>query len=71
MDTISVAARRNIRAVEPARPRGGFFSFIGLWWIRARSRRDLRLLLTSPQVLSDLGLTPEEADREAMKPFWR
>jgi len=43
----------------------------GLWLERARSRRQLRLLLTNPHVLADLGLTPEEADLESIKPFWR
>jgi uncharacterized protein YjiS (DUF1127 family) len=44
---------------------------LGLWLERARSRRQLRLLLTDPHVLADLGLTPEQADLEAIKPFWR
>lgn len=38
---------------------------------RARSRRHLRLVLDDPRVLADLGLTPEEADLESLKPFWR
>jgi uncharacterized protein YjiS (DUF1127 family) len=71
MGTISVGARRSIRAVEPAPSRAGLLALVGLWWVRARSRRDLRLLLASPHVLADLGLTPEQADDEAMKPFWR
>jgi uncharacterized protein YjiS (DUF1127 family) len=42
-----------------------------LWLERARSRRQLRLLLTDPHVLNDLGLTPDEVDLETIKPFWR
>jgi uncharacterized protein YjiS (DUF1127 family) len=44
---------------------------VSLWLERARSRRQLRLLLVDPHVLNDLGLTPGEADLEAIKPFWR
>jgi len=67
MDTISLGARR--KAPRPARLSP--LALVGLWLERARSRRQLRLLLASPHVLSDLGLTPEEADLESIKPFWR
>jgi len=67
MDTISLGVRH-----KAARPTRLFpFAVLGLWLERARSRRQLRLLLTSPHVLADLGLTPEEADLESIKPFWR
>ena len=67
MDTISLGVRR--KAAGPTR--FSPLALVGHWLERARSRRQLRLLLTSPHVLADLGLTPEEADQESIKPFWR
>jgi uncharacterized protein YjiS (DUF1127 family) len=67
MDTISLGVRR-----KPAPlPRLGFAALLVLWLERARSRRQLRLLLVDPHVLADLGLTREEAGLETIKPFWR
>jgi len=42
-------------------------------WIRRRQYRgDLkRLLKVGPHMISDIGLTPHEAHREILKPFWR
>jgi uncharacterized protein YjiS (DUF1127 family) len=71
MDTISLDARRRRRAVEPVRTGIGVAALVGRWLSRARSRRHLRLVLDDPRVLADLGLTPEEADLESLKPFWR
>lgn len=67
MDTISLGRRRNAAVLVRLSP----LRLLGLWLERARSRRQLRLLLTDPHVLADLGLTPEQADLEAIKPFWR
>jgi len=67
MDTISLGARRKARPTT----RLGPAALLVLWWERARQRRQLRLLLTDPHVLADLGLTPEQADLESIKPFWR
>ncbi len=67
MDTILLGARRKAR---PAVRRGPLALLI-LWWERGRSRHQLRLLLTDPHVLADLGLTREQADQESIKPFWR
>ena len=39
------------------------------WRERARQRRALRQL--GPQHLRDIGVTSEEAEREAATPFWR
>jgi uncharacterized protein YjiS (DUF1127 family) len=42
------------------------------WRTRRRFRRDLRRLLqVGPHMVADIGLTPEEAQRESAKPFWR
>ena len=39
--------------------------------IRAAERRALRDLAQSGHLLSDIGLSREQALREASKPFWR
>jgi uncharacterized protein YjiS (DUF1127 family) len=67
MDTISLGLRRKTRS----KARHGLIALVRLWHERARSRRELRLLLVNPQVLADLGLTRQEADQESIKPFWR
>ncbi len=40
-----------------------------LWYQRARQRR--RLAQLDEHLLRDIGITPEQARREARKPFWR
>lgn len=42
-------------------------------WRRRRDyRRDVkRLLRVGPHMIEDIGLTLEEASREAVRPFWR
>ena len=40
-----------------------------VWSARASQRRRLREL--DPTGLADLGITPEQAQREAEKPMWR
>jgi len=42
---------------------------LGVWRHRHVTRRELRGL--PPHMLRDIGLTPEDARREADKPFWR
>ena len=46
---------------------------LGWWtWIdRPLQRSALREIADDPHLLSDLGLTREEALHEAAKPFWR
>ena len=41
------------------------------WMIRAAARRALRDLAQSGHLLRDIGLSREQALREASKPFWR
>jgi uncharacterized protein YjiS (DUF1127 family) len=44
------------------------------WWSRFGQRDErlaLRELADDPHLLSDLGLSREQALREAAKPFWR
>ena len=42
---------------------------VGLWSARARQRRELAAL--PYEFLDDIGITREEALREARKPFWQ
>ena len=44
---------------------------VGAWLVRAAERRALRELAKEGQLLTDIGLTREQALREASKPFWR
>lgn len=60
----------------PARPRRAGSSLLqvvlarmALWHRRARDRRMLAQLET--QLLRDIGITHEDALREARKPFWQ
>lgn len=39
--------------------------------LRQRERRALADLAYNPHMLQDIGLTPEQAQRIASKPFWR
>jgi uncharacterized protein YjiS (DUF1127 family) len=46
-------------------------STIAAWIVRSSQRRALRELAQDRCGLSDIGLTREQALREATKPFWR
>ena len=71
MDTISLGMRRKSRLALSNRAGFKVIAFIGRWLERARSRRQLRLILDDPHVLADLGLTRDEVGSESIKPFWR
>ncbi|MCI4665617.1 MAG: hypothetical protein MRY74_12930 [Neomegalonema sp.] len=65
---------KNAQKVEPeARVAAGLLARLRLWRARARHRAALRFeLLAQPDsVLADCGMTREDAQREAAKPFWR
>ena len=51
---------------RPAIRRHGWWS----WLDRHHERRTLREIADDPHMLKDLGLTREQALREAAKPFW-
>lgn len=53
-------------ARRPARP--PFWQRVAGWMRVARERR--RLLELDQHILQDIGLSPEEAYREATRPFW-
>jgi uncharacterized protein YjiS (DUF1127 family) len=65
MTTINeTASSRPIRAV--ARP---ILDHLVLWSSRRHTRRQLRTM--DAHLLSDIGLSPDEALAEGLKPFWR
>ncbi len=45
------------------------FGLMGLFWHRLRTRKTL--LELTPEDLRDVGLSPEQAREEGLKPFWR
>jgi uncharacterized protein YjiS (DUF1127 family) len=47
------------------------FNTVAAWTVRSNQRRALRALAQDGRLLSDIGLTREQALREAGKPFWR
>ena len=44
---------------------------VAVWSRRSRERRELCELLTDDRLLADIGITRDQALREAAKPFWR
>jgi uncharacterized protein YjiS (DUF1127 family) len=44
---------------------------LATWIVRSGQRKALRELAQEGHLLSDIGLTREQASREAAKPFWR
>ena len=46
-------------------------STVAAWIVRSGERRALRELAEDRRLLSDVGLTREQALDEAAKPFWR
>jgi len=53
----------SVRRCPPA------FGLVGQLWHRLRTRK--ALLALTPEELSDIGLSPEQARKEGLKPFWR
>ena len=47
------------------------FRMLATWMMRNAQRRALRELSQEGRLLADIGLTREQALREASKPFWR
>lgn len=54
-----------------AKPRGMRLPGWWSWFDRRCQRAALREIADDPHLLKDLGLSREEALREAAKPFWR
>ena len=78
-------SRLDGRRASPGRPRSAatcgqenssypaaIVRIVGIWLERAQSRRALRELAEADSGrLADIGLSREDALREASKPFWR
>jgi uncharacterized protein YjiS (DUF1127 family) len=63
-----------VQAAGPAAPLHQSSSGPPVWWRwldRPLQRLALREIADDPHMLSDLGLSRDEALREAAKPFWR
>ena len=57
---------------QDSSPLALLFRVIGIWMERGRRRRRLRELAElNNYLLLDIGITQEEAMREAAKPFWK
>jgi uncharacterized protein YjiS (DUF1127 family) len=68
-DQASAAARHH---QEHSSYPAAFWRLIGIWANRSRTRQNLRELAEwNSRLLADVGLTREDALREASKPFWR
>jgi uncharacterized protein YjiS (DUF1127 family) len=48
-----------------------YLETVAVWIVRSGQRKALRDLAQEGRLLSDIGLTREQALREAAKPFWR
>jgi uncharacterized protein YjiS (DUF1127 family) len=65
------AVPRHGEAVEAQLALGKPLSLLVAWLARRAQRRALRELAREGLLLADIGLSREEALREAAKPFWR
>ena len=65
----AISGNRTNRAAEPA----GWRATIARWFARSRQRWALREIAEANDIhlLKDIGVSREEAFREAEKPFWR
>ena len=50
---------------------GATLRAVGAWMVRSGQRKALREQAQERRLLSDIGLTREQALREVAKPFWR
>lgn len=63
----TAAVPQSSSGTSPGARRRGWWS----WLDRRRQRIALGEIVDDPHLLRDLGLTREQALREAAKPFWR
>lgn len=70
MKTLALSFLPGVAQRLPAasRTRPSLLTRIATWHRVARQRR--QLLDIDPRLLADMGLTPEQAFREASRPFW-
>jgi uncharacterized protein YjiS (DUF1127 family) len=55
----------------PTSPLNACFNTVAAWIVRSAQRTALRGLAQEGRLLSDIGITREQALSEATKPFWR
>lgn len=65
----AAASRRPVFSSAPSRSLAGLVALLERWSERRRQR--LALLSLSDSLLKDIGLGRGDAEREALKPFWR
>jgi uncharacterized protein YjiS (DUF1127 family) len=68
------ASRSAGEAIQPETHSSAFrgtLRTLATWLVRSGQRLALRELAQEGRLLSDIGLTREQALREATKPFWR
>jgi uncharacterized protein YjiS (DUF1127 family) len=80
-EQVMTAIRHPLRSLSSGDVRGYSWLRSGLaeigvvlrvWRRRYRYRRELaRLIGSGAHLIEDIGLSPEEAERERAKPFWR
>ena len=68
MTSIQTLRRASERSRAPGLIAGAFETAL-LWFTRRRERRDLASL--NARMLSDVGLTRADVEREYRKPFWQ
>jgi uncharacterized protein YjiS (DUF1127 family) len=72
MSTYPLTHRPLSRPIATLRPRlRAPLHILTAWVARGAERRALRQLAEDRHLLRDIGLTREQALREAEKPFWR
>jgi len=70
MTTISAGTvRRSSRAARVAGLISGAAEAVSIWYARGRERRKLAGL--NDRMLSDIGISRVDVEREYGKPFWR
>jgi uncharacterized protein YjiS (DUF1127 family) len=69
---IEASLGRDMRNILLDLGRAGPLGLFRLWRERWHYRRELtRLLIVGPYMISDIGLTLDQAQEEAARPFWR
>jgi uncharacterized protein YjiS (DUF1127 family) len=64
-------AGEHLLSNHPSAPASILLHTLAAWIVRSGQRKALRELAEEDRLLSDIGLTREQALREAAKPFWR
>ena len=49
----------------------GWLAVLGYWVVRSHTRKALADIVDDDHMLEDIGVTRQDASREAAKPFWK